>query len=113
MKKNKLVRRIEKVRKKNILRKKIQLQNKLKKAKEILLKEFSPKKIIVFGSFVKGNLHNFSDLDIIVEGLKDDYLKAGGRLIDVLGEDIDLKPYEALDEDFKKKVIKEGKVIYP
>ncbi|HIE35689.1 MAG TPA: hypothetical protein EYP89_00425, partial [Candidatus Omnitrophica bacterium] len=73
-----------------------------KKAKEILIEEFSPKRIIVFGTFVKGNLHNFSNLDIIVEGLGDDYLKAGERLIDMLGEDIDLKSFEALDEDFKK-----------
>jgi len=101
MKKNKLVERIEEVRRK-YFKEKRELQNKLKKAKEILIEEFSPKRIIVFGTFVKGNLHNFSNLDIIVEGLGDDYLKAGERLIDMLREDIDLKSFEALDEDFKK-----------
>ena len=102
MKKNKLVERIEEVRRK-YFKEKRELQNKPKKAKEILIEEFSPKRIIVFGTFVKGNLHNFSNLDIIVEGLGDDYLKAGERLIDMLREDIDLKSFEALDEDFKKR----------
>ena len=49
----------------------------------------------------------------MVEGLGDDYLKAGGMLLDRLGEDIDLKPYEYLDKDFRKKVLEEGRIVYP
>ena len=89
------------------------LLDKLEIAKQILIKEFRPKKIILFGSLAYGdNIHHFSDIDLAVEGLGDNYLKAGGRLIDELGECIDLKPLEMLEKDFKDYVLQYGKVIY-
>jgi len=57
-------------------------------------------------------VHPFSDIDLVVEGLGDNYLKAGGRLIDEVGECIDLKPLEMLEKDFKEYVLQYGKVIY-
>ena len=47
-----------------------------------------------------------------MEGLRENYLKAGGRLIDALGECINLKPIEMLDEDFKKHMLQYGEIIY-
>tara|TARA_Y100000031_G_C7953784_1_gene262721 strand:+ start:190 stop:414 length:225 start_codon:yes stop_codon:yes gene_type:complete len=57
-------------------------------------------------------LHPLFDIDLIVEGLRENYLKAGGRLIDALGECINLKPIEMLDEDFKKHMLQYGEIIY-
>lgn len=66
---------------KNILLKKLEI------TKQILINEFHPKKIILHGSLAQGkDVHPFSDIDLVVEGLEDDYLGAGGRLIDALGE---------------------------
>lgn len=89
------------------------LFDKLEIAKKILINEFHPKKIILHGSLAHGkSIHRFSDIDLIVEGLGDNYLKAGGRLLDELGECIDLKPLEMLEKDFKDYVLRYGKVIY-
>ncbi|MBI5749030.1 MAG: nucleotidyltransferase domain-containing protein [Nitrospinae bacterium] len=89
------------------------LLDKLEIAKQILIREFHPKKIILFGSLAHGKeVHPFSDIDLVVEGLGDNYLKAGGRLIDEVGECIDLKPLEMLEKDFKEYVLQYGKVIY-
>lgn len=89
------------------------LLDKLEMAKQILINEFHPKRIILYGSLVRENdVHPFSDIDLIVEGLGDNYLKAGGRLIDVMGECIDLKPIEMLEKDFKDYVLQTGKIIY-
>lgn len=101
------------VRERRIEKNKKALLDKLEMAKQILISEFHPKKIILHGSLVHGNgVHNYSDIDLVVEGLGDNYLKAGGRLLDELGDCIDLKPLEMLEQDFKSYVLQYGKVIY-
>lgn len=101
------------VRKRRIEKSRKVLLDKLEIARQILINEFHPKRIILHGSLSRENdVHPFSDIDIIVEGIEDNYLKAGGRLIDVLGECIDLKPLEMLEKDFKDYVLQYGKVIY-
>ncbi|MFV1950459.1 MAG: nucleotidyltransferase family protein [Nitrospinota bacterium] len=113
MKNNVLTQRIMDVRKRRSDETRRILMKKVEIAKNILVQEFHAKKIILFGSLaVDEMIHPFSDIDIIVEGLEDNYLKAGGKLIDTLGEFIDLKPFELLDDIFKKQVIQKGKVIY-
>jgi predicted nucleotidyltransferase len=89
------------------------LLDKLEVAREILVNKFHAKRIILIGSLQNGNnLHHFSDIDLVVEGLGKDYLKAGGYLIDHIGNCIDLKPFEMLDENFKEHILLTGKVIY-
>ncbi|MBI5746645.1 MAG: nucleotidyltransferase domain-containing protein [Nitrospirae bacterium] len=101
------------IREKNIRKSKEILLGKLEIAKQILINEFHPKKIILYGSLADGNhVHPFSDIDLAVDGLGDNYLKAGGRLIDALGECIDLKPLEMLEKEFKDYVLNHGKMIY-
>ncbi|OGX45872.1 MAG: hypothetical protein A2216_00650 [Omnitrophica WOR_2 bacterium RIFOXYA2_FULL_45_12] len=104
---------IKKTRKRISRQRQKELREKLIRVKEILTKEFHPQRIYLFGSFIKGNLHSQSDIDIVVEGLGDNWLRAGGRLIDTLGECVDLKPWELLNEDFRREVVKRGKLIYP
>ena len=101
------------VRERRIEKNKKALLDKLEIAKQILISEFHPKKIILHGSLAHGNcVHRFSDIDLVVEGLGDEYLKAGGRLLDTLGDCIDMKPLEMLEKDFKDYVLRYGKVIY-
>ena len=108
-----LLKRIRFVRNRRSEKIKTILLKKLEMARQILVDEYHAKKIILFGSLLyEKKVHPFSDIDLIVEGLGENYLKAGGRLIDALGECIDLKPIEMLDEDLKKQVLQDGKVIY-
>lgn len=110
---NTLYQRMAIVRKKRVEESKNILLEKLEIAKQILINEFHPKKIILHGSLARGkDVHPFSDIDLIVEGLGDNYLRAGGRLINTLGECIDLKSLEMLEKDFKDHVLKTGKIIY-
>lgn len=108
-----LHRRMVMVRGRRIEKSKRILLDKLEIAKHILINEFHPKRIILHGSLAYGDdIRPFSDIDLIVEGLGDNYLKAGGRLIDTLGECIDLKPLEMLEKDFRDYVLQTGKIIY-
>lgn len=81
--------------------------------KNILVEEFSVKKIILFGSILeKGCFKEDSDIDIAVEGLsKDKYFIALGRLMMESPFDIDLKPVEDVSDLLKKRIAK-GKVLY-
>jgi uncharacterized protein len=47
-----------------------------RKFAELAVKEFNPTKIILFGSFIKGNWNQDSDIDIaiVVKKLEQDYL---------------------------------------
>lgn len=108
-----LLKRIKHVRNNRSEKVKKQLLKKLEVAKHILVNDFHAKRIILIGSLnCEEKVHPFSDIDLIVEGLGENYLKAGGRLIDILGECIDLKPFEMLDKNFKKQVLKFGTIIY-
>ncbi|GER94580.1 DNA polymerase subunit beta [hot springs metagenome] len=81
--------------------------------KEILIKEFPVKKVVLFGSILeKGCFDEDSDIDLAVEGLpKDAYFTAIARLIMESPFDIDLKPVEDVSDLLKQRIAK-GKVLY-
>ena len=79
------------------------------------LKKYSPKKIILFGSRVRGDFKNNSDIDIAVD-INLDYreIRKLKEKIDVISGlySIDLVFINEIEDDFRKKIIKEGKVLY-
>lgn len=83
------------------------------KLKDILVKEFAVKKVILFGSVIeKGSFKEDSDIDFAVVGLsKKKYFTALGRLIMESPFNVDIKPIEDASELLKQR-IKRGKVIY-
>lgn len=78
----------------------------------ILLKErYGAKSVILFGSIVKSDyLHERSDIDLLVEGIKsEDFLRAGAdawRVTDPF--DVDIIPAEIAHKNILKKALKEG-----
>lgn len=42
------------------------LNDELKRIVELVVKEYSPEKIILFGSLVNNNIHEWSDIDMVV-----------------------------------------------
>lgn len=45
---------------------KILLDAELKKIVEVLKQEYDPEKIILFGSLLDGNIHEYSDIDLLI-----------------------------------------------
>lgn len=86
----------------------------LNKNKIQFLKMFKVKEIGIFGSYLKNEQTNKSDLDILVEfeGQVDffDYLELEEYLTDLLGIKVDLVMKKALKPNIGRNILKE--VIY-
>ena len=79
------------------------------------LKKYNPKKVILFGSRVRGDFKKNSDIDIAVD-INLDYrgirkLKEKTDVISGLYS-VDLVFFNEIEDDFRKKILKEGKVLY-
>jgi len=62
---------------------------------KVLIEQFSIKKIILFGSLVRGKFHENSDIDLAVEGVpKRDYFTAVAIANNLTSRWVDLKPLE-------------------
>jgi uncharacterized protein len=83
------------------------------KMKDILVKEFSVKKVVLFGSILEeGKFKEDSDIDLAVEGLsKSTYFEALARLIMRSPFAIDLKPVEEVSDLLKKRIMR-GRILY-
>ena len=89
---------------------------------DILIKRYDSKKVILFGSLVNGNVHEFSDIDLIV--IKESDKSFYERLEEVIllttpevGADILVytpEEFETMQDElfFKEEVLGKGKVIY-
>lgn len=80
---------------------------------DALVREFGAKRIILFGSLVRGRFAPGSDIDLAVEGIPHgDYfaaLAAANRLTRLW---VDLKPLEDLDPHFRQRVLTTGEQVY-
>jgi len=97
----------------------IERQKKLRelasKCVELLKDEYHINRVFLIGSLVTGNIHERSDIDLVVEGLPAQYyIKALTDLWDLLPDDVELNliPYENAFASLKDKTIAEGEVIY-
>ena len=88
-----------------------------------IIRSYRPKKIIVFGSFARGDVHQGSDLDlVIIKNTKEKFLKRMDRVLDLCDGEIAVEPliyteaeFERMLEegnDFLETVVSEGKVVY-
>ncbi|MEM2083922.1 MAG: nucleotidyltransferase domain-containing protein [Nitrososphaerota archaeon] len=95
----------------------------IEKYKQIVIKEIKPKKIILFGSFARGDINEGSDVDLIViADWKEDFLERIKILLELNKFKIPLEPLGYTEEEFEKlikegnsfilKVLNEGKIIY-
>lgn len=95
------------------------VEQKLTKYISLIKKEYSPQKIVLYGSYAKGNYNEFSDIDIavIVKEIKGDFLELITRLYK-LRRNIDTKIEPVLLESnndpsgFLESILKNGKVLY-
>ncbi len=45
---------------------KTQLEQELKRITQIIVREYNPDRIILFGSLAQGNVHEWSDIDLVI-----------------------------------------------
>ncbi|MDP2939981.1 MAG: nucleotidyltransferase domain-containing protein [Candidatus Omnitrophota bacterium] len=100
------------------------LNKELKRIADIIIKKYSPQKIILFGSLASGNVHEWSDIDLVV--IKDTQTRFLDRTEELLllsrprvGINIVVyTPYEAkkmIEENryfFVDEILKKGMVLY-
>ena len=77
-----------------------EIDKKLKKYVSLIREEYSPKKIVLYGSYARGNYTEYSDIDVavIVEEIKGDFLELITRLYK-LRRNIDTKIEPVLLEE--------------
>jgi predicted nucleotidyltransferase len=91
-------------------------ENKLHTILKIVIKEFNPKKVILFGSRGKGTNTFNSDYDIAVDSYKIDFRtkrKFSEKIDENLGlHKIDIVYLSEVEESFRNIILKTGRVIY-
>ena len=81
-----------------------------------ILEEVQPERIVVFGSSVRGDSTNSSDIDIALFGAKDEKIfllrdKLNNELRTL--KDIDIVLFDTLKNDvLKKRILSDGVVVY-
>jgi predicted nucleotidyltransferase len=90
------------------------LEEKLKKLKPMLGRKFKVKRIGLFGSYIKGQAHRLSDVDVLVEFSRTidllDFISLEKYLAEHTGAKIDLVSLKALRPEFKGTILNE--VVY-
>ena len=90
-----------------------EIRETLKRFKPILKEKFKVKEIGIFGSWVRGEESEESDVDILVESYKPigwEFIDFKEFLEEILGRKMDLVTVRALKPQLKDKILKE--VVY-
>jgi len=95
--------------------KNLQAKKIIEKSKSIIQEKFGVKNIGVFGSYVRGDQNQDSDIDILVEFAKPigffDFLNLENYLADQLGVPVDLVTKNALKPVIGKQILSEVSYI--
>jgi len=89
----------------------------------LIIKKFTLKKIIIFGSFARGDYHKGSDLDLIIVGeFKERFIDRIGKIIELNDSDLEIDAMVYTEEEFQKMIqerrpfieqaLEEGIVVY-
>lgn len=80
---------------------------------EVLAREFGARKVILFGSLVRGDARPDSDIDLAVEGLAAaDTFRALARAAEAAGRHVDLVPLEGARPEVLAIIEREGEVLF-
>ena len=105
-----------------IAARKLVLENELARIVSVLVKEYDPLKIVLFGSLVTGNIHEYSDIDLVViknsqKGFYERLEEVGLLVMSRRGVDILVytpEEFEIVKDRlfFQEEVLKKGRVLY-
>jgi predicted nucleotidyltransferase len=85
------------------------------KCAQLLSAEFHVERIYIIGSVASGKVHESSDIDLAVEGLKDrEYIRALTALYDIVppGVELNLIPLENAYDSLKEHARARGECVY-
>ncbi|MBI3183704.1 MAG: nucleotidyltransferase domain-containing protein [Myxococcales bacterium] len=79
----------------------------------VLAERFGASRVVLVGSLARGEFRSGSDIDLAVEGLKDDlFFKADAELARRAGDfGVDLIPIESATERFREAIVREGVLL--
>ncbi len=79
---------------------------------DLLRQQYGVRRVILFGSLVRGSFVEGSDIDLAVEGLsRADFFRALGELNSMTRFWVDIKPLEDLEPRFRERVLSTGEDI--
>ena len=89
----------------------------------LTIKKFNLKKIIIFGSFARGDYHKGSDLDLIIVGeFKERFIDRIGKILELNNSDLEIDVMVYTEEELQKMIqekrpfieqaLEEGIVVY-
>ena len=89
----------------------------------LIIEKFNLKKIIIFGSFARGDYHKGSDLDLVIVGeFKERFIDRIGKIIELNDSNLEIEAMVYTEEEFQKmiqerrpfieQVLEEGIVVY-
>jgi len=89
----------------------------------LIIKKFNLKKIIIFGSFARGDYHKGSDLDLIIVGeFKERFIDRIGKILELNNSDLEIDVMVYTEEELQKMIqerrpfiqqaLEEGIVVY-
>lgn len=89
----------------------------------LIIKKFNIKKIIIFGSFARGDYHKGSDLDLIIVGeFKERFIDRIGKILELNNSDLEIDVMVYTEEELQKMIqekrpfieqaLEEGIVVY-
>jgi len=95
----------------------------IKRFINLIIEKFNLKKIIIFGSFARGDYHKGSDLDLVIVGeFKERFIDRIGKIIELNDSDLEIEAMVYTEEEFQKmiqerrpfieQVLEEGIVVY-
>lgn len=89
--------------------------NKIKQKILPILQEYGVEKVALFGSCVRGEMEEDSDIDILVEIKKDisllDFVGLKQKIEEALGRNVDLVEYDTLKPLLRERILKEQVVL--
>lgn len=91
---------------------------------EVISKNYTPDKIILFGSYARGDYHEGSDVDLVIikDNVPDNFLRRLDEVIELFDGNIPVEVLVYKNDEVKKMlkrgngfirtVLEEGKVVY-
>lgn len=106
-------RQLDEARRSDRRRRAAMVRSRLPEVVRRLTVELGATKVVLFGSLLRGELHEGSDVDLAVEGLAaGTYFHAVDRAAEAAGVPVDLVPLEEASPELRALIEEEGEVLH-